>query len=90
MTATLVGVRSLQCTRGAMVSEGVVPLRLLVQLFDIPELNDVLMFKGGTALSKVFKMIERFSEGIDHAIDYAPLGFVGDRDPRALPRRVGR
>ncbi len=62
----------------------------LGQLFDIPELKDVLMFKGGTALSKVFKLIERFSEDIDLAVDYAPLGFVGDRDPREEMSRTRR
>ena len=48
----------------------------LAHLFDLEALRDALMFKGGTALSKVFKLIDRFSEDIDLAVDYAPLGFV--------------
>ncbi|MFO0827905.1 MAG: nucleotidyl transferase AbiEii/AbiGii toxin family protein [Phycisphaerales bacterium] len=35
-------------------------------------------------------MIDRFSEDIDLAIDYAPLGFAGDRDPRADMSRTRR
>ena len=40
-----------------------------------------LIFKGGTSLSKVFGLIERFSEDIDLAFDRRELGFVDDRDP---------
>ena len=42
----------------------------------IPELR----FKGGTSLSKVFGLIDRFSEDIDISIDRATLGFSGERD----------
>ncbi len=55
---------------------------MLQQLFSIPELDGRLLFKGGTSLSKVFHAINRFSEDIDLAVDYAALGFVGERDPR--------
>lgn len=55
----------------------------LQQLFSIPGVQDCLMFKGGTSLSKVFGVIQRFSEDIDLAVDYVPLGFTGDRDPVA-------
>ena len=41
-----------------------------------------LVFKGGTSLSKIFHSINRFSEDIDLAVDYAALGFTGARDPR--------
>ena len=41
-----------------------------------------LLFKGGTSLSKIFHAINRFSEDIDLAVDYAALGFTGERDPR--------
>ncbi|MEJ7639538.1 MAG: nucleotidyl transferase AbiEii/AbiGii toxin family protein, partial [Singulisphaera sp.] len=40
-----------------------------------------LIFKGGTSLSKVYGVIERFSEDIDLSISREDLGFVGDRDP---------
>jgi hypothetical protein len=54
----------------------------LKQLFSIPALSGRLLFKGGTSLSKVFHAINRFSEDIDLAVDYAALGFIGARDPR--------
>ena len=54
----------------------------LQQLFSIPALEGRLLFKGGTSLSKVFHAINRFSEDIDLAVDYAALGFIGTRDPR--------
>ena len=55
---------------------------MLKQLFSIEALSGRLLFKGGTSLSKVFHAINRFSEDIDLAVDYAMLGFVGLRDPR--------
>jgi hypothetical protein len=55
---------------------------MLQQLFSIDALSERLLFKGGTSLSKVFHAINRFSEDIDLAVDYAALGFIGDRDPR--------
>ncbi len=62
----------------------------LKHLFSIPPLRDALMFKGGTSLSKVFGLIRRFSEDIDLAIDYAPLGFTGDHDPTSAMSRNKR
>ncbi len=38
---------------------------------------DVLIFKGGTSLSKGWNLIQRFSEDIDLALDRAFLGFTG-------------
>ncbi len=38
---------------------------LLGVLFSHPEFKDILVFKGGTSLSKVFNVIQRFSEDID-------------------------
>jgi hypothetical protein len=54
----------------------------LKQLFSIESVSGRLLFKGGTSLSKIFHAINRFSEDIDLAVDYAALGFIGDRDPR--------
>jgi hypothetical protein len=51
-------------------------LKHLFTLESVPELR----FKGGTSLSKVFRLIERFSEDIDISIDRAALGFSGERD----------
>jgi hypothetical protein len=55
---------------------------VLKQLFSIDALEGRLLFKGGTSLSKIFHAISRFSEDIDLAVDYAALGFTGERDPR--------
>ena len=51
-------------------------LKHLFSISGIPE----LCFKGGTSLSKVFRLIDRFSEDIDISIDRAALGFSGERD----------
>ena len=53
------------------------------QLFELPTIGEHLIFKGGTSLSKVFKIIERFSEDIDVSIDRSFLGFGGDNEPEA-------
>lgn len=45
---------------------------ILQQLFAMPDLPD-MAFKGGTALSKVFGVIERFSEDVDVSVDYRHL-----------------
>jgi predicted nucleotidyltransferase component of viral defense system len=37
-----------------------------------------IIFKGGTSLSKAWKIIERFSEDVDLALDREFLGFSGD------------
>jgi len=55
----------------------------LRELFRLPEIGEHLIFKGGTSLSKVFKIIERFSEDIDVSIDRAFLGFGGANEPEA-------
>lgn len=53
----------------------------LRRLFAIDDPPAGLLFKGGTSLSKVFKIIERFSEDIDLSFDRSGLGFAGDEDP---------
>ncbi|CAN5770639.1 nucleotidyl transferase AbiEii/AbiGii toxin family protein [soil metagenome] len=55
----------------------------LRQLFELPEFGDHLTFKGGTSLSKAWKLIERFSEDIDLVFGKDFLGFGGERDPEA-------
>ncbi|MCD6175799.1 MAG: nucleotidyl transferase AbiEii/AbiGii toxin family protein [Planctomycetes bacterium] len=55
---------------------------MLKQLFTIKELDGMLVFKGGTSLSKCFNLIHRFSEDIDIAVDFEELGFIGMKDPR--------
>lgn len=46
----------------------------LAVLFAHPEFGDQLVFKGGTSLSKVFGVIERFSEDIDLSVSPEFLG----------------
>jgi hypothetical protein len=53
----------------------------LKRLFSLAEFQDHLTFKGGTSLSKVYQVIERFSEDVDVAIERAFLGFGGDMEP---------
>ena len=55
---------------------------VLKQLFSAKPFEGRLLFKGGTSLSKIFHAINRFSEDIDLAVDYATLGFTGEKDPR--------
>ncbi len=57
---------------------------VLDRLFADAELARLLMFKGGTSLSKVFRLIERFSEDIDLILDWRVLSAVsGNEDPMA-------
>jgi hypothetical protein len=53
----------------------------LKRLFSLAEFQGHLTFKGGTSLSKVYHVIERFSEDVDVAIERAFLGFGGDKEP---------
>jgi len=50
----------------------------LKRLFEHPELSKLLIFKGGTSLSKVFGLIDRFSEDIDLVLDWR---VVTDENP---------
>lgn len=50
----------------------------LKQLFEHPELSKQLIFKGGTSLSKVYGLIDRFSEDIDLVLDWRVVNEVQD------------
>src|SRR5258708_4233748 len=50
----------------------------LSELFGLATWGPHLTFKGGTSLSKAWKLIDRFSEDIDVVIDRGFLGFGGD------------
>jgi nucleotidyltransferase AbiEii toxin of type IV toxin-antitoxin system len=52
----------------------------LKRLFEHSDLSKLLIFKGGTSLSKVFGLIDRFSEDIDLILDWR---VVTDEDPLA-------
>ena len=56
----------------------------LRRLFELSEIGEHLIFKGGTTLSKIFNVIERFSEDIDISIDRAYLGFDKSEDPEHI------
>ena len=53
----------------------------LKRVFTLPDPPAGLLFKGGTSLSKVFGVIERFSEDVDLSFNRAELGFGGESDP---------
>lgn len=48
---------------------------LVLRMLFLSEIGERLVFKGGTSLSKAYKLIERFSEDIDFAISREYLGF---------------
>ena len=52
-------------------------------LFALPELGSHLVFKGGTSLSKVYGLIDRFSEDVDISFHREFLGFGEELDPEA-------
>jgi hypothetical protein len=51
---------------------------ILKHLFAEPALKGQMVFKGGTSLSKVFGLIDRFSEDIDLILDWRLLGYGHD------------
>lgn len=51
---------------------------ILGMIFTDPELEPHFVFKGGTSLSKVYQVIDRFSEDVDLGIHPAYLGFRED------------
>jgi hypothetical protein len=57
----------------------------LKRVFTLPDPPAGLLFKGGTSLSKVFGVIERFSEDVDLSFNRAELGFSGESDPLNAP-----
>jgi hypothetical protein len=57
----------------------------LRELFALPGIGEHLTFKGGTSLSKGWKLIERFSEDLDVTVDRVHLGFGGEQSPEAAP-----
>ncbi len=60
----------------------------LRELFGLDVWGSHLTFKGGTSLSKGWKLIDRFSEDIDVVIDREFLGFGGTLSRKAQKRLV--
>jgi predicted nucleotidyltransferase component of viral defense system len=54
---------------------------ILKVLFSLDGLKEHLTFKGGTSLSKIYRLIARFSEDIDISIERKFFGFDGEREP---------
>lgn len=73
---------------GAAVEKDFRVCWVLRQLFSIEAFSGRLLFKGGTSLSKIFHAINRFSEDIDPAVDYAALGFRPPRLPALYRERL--
>lgn len=59
---------------------------VLHRLFRSPDMARKIIFKGGTSLSKVFGLIDRFSEDVDLVLDWRE---VTDEEPTAA-RSVGK
>ena len=59
-------------------------------LFRLPSSGPHLTFKGGTSLSKGWKLIDRFSEDIDIVINREFLGFGGADAPEDAPSNKQR
>jgi predicted nucleotidyltransferase component of viral defense system len=53
----------------------------LERLFALEDLKTHLTFKGGTSLSKLYGIIDRFFEDIDLSIERDFLGFDENNDP---------
>lgn len=64
--------------------------RTLGMIFSLPELSEHLLFKGGTSLSKVYRLIDRFSEDVDVSFHREYLGFGPDHDPEAAEGKEQR
>jgi len=62
----------------------------LRELFSLPGIGEHLTFKGGTSLSKAWKLIHRFSEDIDLVVDKDVLGFGSDAAPDKAPSNKQR
>lgn len=66
---------------------------ILKRLFADPHLRNQMVFKGGTTLSKVYGLIDRFSEDIDLILDWRLFGYGlpnGDDPYQDLPSKTQR
>lgn len=74
---------SLMNTTNAIVEKDFWVVWTLNKLFSDDRLNKILMFKGGTSLSKVFNLIGRFSEDIDLILDWREVTNLNPLDVQA-------
>jgi hypothetical protein len=70
-------------TTNAIVEKDFWVVWTLAKLFSDKRLNKILMFKGGTSLSKVFNLIGRFSEDIDLILDWQLVSKQNPIDERS-------
>ena len=63
---------------------------VLRALFALPTSGRHLTFKGGTSLSKGWRLIQRFSEDLDIVLDRDVLGFRGAQAPESAPSQKQR
>lgn len=70
-------------TTNAIVEKDFWVVWTLDKLFSHEKLGEILMFKGGTSLSKVFGLIERFSEDIDLILNWDLLTKEDPYDKRS-------
>ena len=60
---------------------------VLGRLFASAVISQKILFKGGTSLSKVFKLIERFSEDIDLVLDWNEVAQENPTDDRTKTKQ---
>lgn len=60
---------------------------ILDTLFNRIDHKHRILFKGGTSLSKCYKLIDRFSEDIDLSLHMADLGFEEDKAPHKVAQK---
>lgn len=60
---------------------------ILGRLFSLEKVRPYLTFKGGTSLSKVYRLIDRFSEDIDLSIEREFFGFGTPNNPENAPSK---
>jgi len=65
-------------TTNAIVEKDFWVVWILSKIFSDDRLGEILMFKGGTSLSKVFNLIGRFSEDVDLILDWT---LITDESP---------
>jgi len=63
---------------------------ILDTLFNRVKHKHRILFKGGTSLSKCYKLIDRFSEDIDLSLHMADLGFDGDKAPHIVAQKESK
>jgi len=63
---------------------------ILDTLFNRIDHKHRILFKGGTSLSKCYKLIDRFSEDIDLSLHMADLGFEGDKAPHIVAQKESK